>query len=184
MMKSWGKLAQRLRVPVGTVIGILFLILMRPSWHSLSVGGAVALVGVLLRLWASGHIDKGKALTKGGPYACSRNPLYLGSLFLALGVIAAGQAFWLLVPFGVFFSTFYYPVMKAEEAELLSGYGSKFMEYRQEVPIFFPRFSRNRMAEARSTSIFRWSRVTHNGEHRTLIGFLLIETFLIIKTLA
>jgi hypothetical protein len=117
-MKSWGARAQRLRVPVGTFLGIVFLLLMHPSIRSLWIGGSVAALGSLGRIWAAGHLDKGKCLACAGPYAHTRNPLYLGSFLMGLGVVLAGQAYWLLLPFGLFFAAFYYPVMRREEQEL------------------------------------------------------------------
>jgi len=176
-MDSWKKLAQKTRVPVGTVLGIVFLILMHPSTRSLWIGGAIAFCGALLRLWAAGHIEKGKVLTKGGPYAFTRNPLYLGSFFMALGIILAGQGYWLLLAFGVFFAVFYYPVMKAEEQELLLGYGEQFLDYSARVPLFFPRF--RKFSEA--SSKFLWSRAIRNREHHTLSGLILAVALLILR---
>jgi protein-S-isoprenylcysteine O-methyltransferase Ste14 len=168
-MHSWGKIAQRTRVPAGTILGIVFLLLMHPSTRSLWVGGGIAFAGALLRLWAAGHIEKGKVLTQGGPYAFTRNPLYLGSFFMALGIIVAGQGYWLLVAFASFFAVFYYPVMKAEEEELLNGYGDEFTEYTKRVPMFFPGFR----GTGASSSSFLWSRVVRNREHRTITGLVL-----------
>jgi protein-S-isoprenylcysteine O-methyltransferase Ste14 len=178
-MTSWNKLAQKLRVPAGTILGVLFLLLMHPSTRSLWIGGAIALPGSLLRLWAAGHIEKGKVLTQGGPYALTRNPLYLGSFFMALGIIIAGQGYWLLPAFVVFFVVFYFPVMKAEEQELLAGYGERFIEYSKRVPLFLPSFSKAGAA----TSVFLWSRVIRNREHRTIAGLAVAETILILQNL-
>ena len=69
---------------------------MHPSFRSLRLGGIITLAGMLLRLWAAGHIIKGRVLTRSGPYAFHRNPLYLGSFFMALGIIVGGQGYWLL----------------------------------------------------------------------------------------
>jgi len=179
-MDSWKKLAQKTRVPVGTVLGITFLFFMHPSARSLCVGGAVALAGGLLRLWAAGHIEKGKVLTQGGPYAFTRNPLYFGSFFMALGIIVAGQGYWLLLAFGVFFVIFYYPVMKAEEQELLNGYGDKFLEYSARVPLFFPGFRGTGFA----SSHFLWSRVIRNREHHTIFGLVVAVALLILRFIA
>jgi protein-S-isoprenylcysteine O-methyltransferase Ste14 len=179
MMTSWKKIAQRIRVPAGTVLGVIFLYFMHPSFQSLWMGGAISLVGALLRLWAAGHIDKGRVLTQGGPYAFSRNPLYLGSFFMAMGIILAGQRYWLLLPFALFFIAFYYPVMKAEENALLCGYGDKFIEYSKRVPMFFPSFNNSGSA----SSTFQWSRVVQNREHRTIAGLLVTETVLILISL-
>ncbi len=153
------------------------MLLMHPSQRSLWVGGIIALVGALLRVWAAGHIEKGKVLTKAGPYAITRNPLYLGSLLMATGILLAGQGYWLLVPFALFFAGFYYPVMRAEERELLQGHGEEFLSYARRVPFFLPSFH----SAPGGSSAFLWSRVIKNREHRTLTGLLLAEAFLIMK---
>jgi|WetSurSiteA1Bulk_404760.scaffolds.fasta_scaffold12790_2 protein-S-isoprenylcysteine O-methyltransferase Ste14 len=178
-MTSWNKLAQKWRVPVGTVLGVLFLLFMHPSSRSLWIGAAIALPGSLLRLWAAGHIEKGRVLTQGGPYAFTRNPLYLGSLLMALGIILAGQGYWLLPAFAAFFVIFYFPVMKAEEQELLAGYGERFVGYSKRVPLFIPAF---RKADPASSS-FLWLRVIRNREHRTIAGLAAAEAILILKNL-
>ncbi len=115
-------------------------------------------------------------LAQGGPYAFTRNPLYLGSFLMALGIIIAGQAYWLLAPFGLFFALFYYPVMQAEEKELLQSYGEKFIEYSKRVPMFFPSFRKARL----SSSTFLWSRVLGNREHHTIAGLILAVTILVL----
>ena len=176
-MDTWKKLAQKTRVPVGTVLGIVFLFFMHPSVHSLCIGGGIALAGALLRLWAAGHIEKGRVLSQGGPYAFTRNPLYLGSFFMALGIIIAGQGYWLLLPLGAFFVIFYYPVMRAEEQELFNGYGDKFFEYSRRVPLFFPDFRGTSYA----SSTFLWSRVIRNREHQTILGFAVAIALLVLR---
>lgn len=176
-MASWKQFAQKARVPVGTVLGILFLLLMHPSVNSLLIGLAITLPGCLLRFWAAGHIDKGRALTQGGPYAMTRNPLYLGSFLMALGIILGGQGYWLLPLFGAFFATFYIPVMKAEADYLLNAYGEEFARYSKRVPAFFPVLQK---AEA-GASTFLWSRVVQNREHRNVIGLVVAEAILILS---
>jgi protein-S-isoprenylcysteine O-methyltransferase Ste14 len=176
-MASWKQFAQRTRVPAGTVLGILFLLLMHPSARSLWIGAAITLPGSLIRLWAAGHIDKGKVLTQGGPYAMTRNPLYLGSFLMALGIILGGQGYWLLPLFGLFFATFYIPVMKAEAENLLGIYGQGFVEYSRRVPAFFPAFQK----AGAGASTFHWSRVVQNREHRNVVGLLAAEAILILK---
>lgn len=176
-MTSWKQTAQRIRVPAGTVLGIIFLLLMHPSIRSLWIGAVLSLAGALLRLWAAGHIVKGKVLTRTGPYAFSRNPLYLGSFFMALGIIIGGQGYWLLLLFALFYLVLYIPVMRAEEQELLNGYGDEFVEYSKKVPLFFPRLR----PPCYSVSGFLWSRVARNREHRTIIGLILAEAVLVLK---
>lgn len=164
-------------MPAGTVLGIIFLLLMHPSIRSLWIGAVLSLAGALLRLWASGHIVKGRVLTRSGPYAFSRNPLYLGSFFMALGIIVGGQGYWLLPVFALFYLIFYVPVMRAEEQELLNGYGNEFIEYSKTVPLFFPRFH----PAGYTVSGFLWNQVLRNREHRTVIGLLLAEAVLILE---
>jgi protein-S-isoprenylcysteine O-methyltransferase Ste14 len=176
-MASWKEFAQKTRVPAGTALGILFLLLMHPSARSLWIGAAITLPGWLLRLWAAGHIDKGKVLTQGGPYARTRNPLYLGSFLMALGIILGGQGYWLLPLFGGFFAAFYIPVMKAEADHMLGRYGQEFIDYSKRVPAFFPAFQK----AGTGASAFLWSRVIQNREHRNVVGLIGAETILVLK---
>jgi protein-S-isoprenylcysteine O-methyltransferase Ste14 len=170
-------MAQKLRVPVGTLLGLIFIALMHPTRRSLWVGGIAAGLGASLRIWAAGYIDKGRVLTRDGPYAFIRHPLYLGSLLMAVGVLIAGQGYWLLVPFAAFYLGVYYPVMRAEERELLEAHGESFKQYVSTVPLFVPLFTR---AHGRPSG-FLWSRVLRNGEHRTVVGLLLTEIILLMK---
>ena len=174
--QEWGKKAQKIRVPAATVLGAGFLLLMHPSSRSLWIGGVVASVGALLRIWAAGHIAKGQSLARGGPYAFTRNPLYLGSLIMATGVMLAGQSYWLLLALAIFYGVIYYPVIKAEEKELLASYGMAFQNYADKVPLFVPNFG----STVKVSSTFSWSRVIRNGEHRTVAGLMLVEVILII----
>jgi protein-S-isoprenylcysteine O-methyltransferase Ste14 len=178
-LQEWGKKAQKIRVPTGLLFAIVFIFVMRPTLRSMCAGGILALAGAALRIWAAGHIDKGKRLARGGPYAFTRNPLYLGSLIMATGILLAGRAYWLLLPFAILYVALYYPVMKAEERELRGGFGEEFDEFVRNVPLFFPRF--HSAAAARST--FLWSRVIRNGEHRTVAGFLVVTMFLILRAM-
>jgi protein-S-isoprenylcysteine O-methyltransferase Ste14 len=179
---SWKKLAQKTRVPIGTFLGVLFLLWMAwvpPSPRSLEIGSTVALGGALLRLWAAGHIEKGRVLAQGGPYAYTRNPLYLGSFIMASGILIAGQGYWLLLPFGIFFIGFYLPVMRAEEQDLFQAFGKEFIEYSGRVPLFFP----CRRTRGCTSSVFLWSRVRKNREHRNLTSLVIVEAILILRFL-
>ncbi len=73
-----------MRVPLGFLFGAVFLIFARPERVTLIIGGIIAVVGVLIRAWASGHIRKNQNLAVSGPYAYTRNPLYLGSFVLGV----------------------------------------------------------------------------------------------------
>src|SRR5512144_1593559 len=153
MMASWERIAQKIRVPVGR-LGVICLLFMHPTAKSLAIGGAIAGLGALVRVWAAGYIDKGQALATSGPYSLTRNPLYLGSLIMGLGLLIAGRVYWLLLPFVALYLLLYIPVMKREEDELLQGYGAAFVAYAGRVPMFFPRVI---PAEPPTTS-FLWAR--------------------------
>jgi len=176
-MASWESIAQKIRVPLSR-FGVVLLFFMHPSQQSLVIGGVVAGFGALIRIWAAGYIDKGKALATAGPYALTRNPLYLGSLFMALGILIAGQLYWLLLPFVILYIALYYPVMKREEQELLQGYGDAFVAYAGRVPRLFPSFT----PALSVPSSFRWSRVRRNREHRHMIALALLLAFLIVRS--
>lgn len=130
---------QRWRVPLGFLCGALFIVFARPRPLPLAVGGAVASLGLVLRAWAAGHIRKNAALAVSGPYAYTRNPLYLGSFVLGLGfTIAAGR--WLLaIPFSALFLGIYLPVMRVEAATLDELFGEDYRHYARAVPLFLPR---------------------------------------------
>ena len=107
----------------------------------------------------------------------TRNPLYLGSFLMALGIILGGQGYWLLPLFGGFFAAFYIPVMKAEADHMLGRYGQEFVCYSKSVPAFFPAFKK----AGTGASAFLWSRVIQNREHRNVVGLIGAEAILVFK---
>jgi protein-S-isoprenylcysteine O-methyltransferase Ste14 len=177
-MASWESIAQKIRVPVGRV-GVLCLLFMHPTQQSLVIGSSVAAIGALIRIWAAGYIDKGKALATAGPYSITRNPLYIGSLIMGLGVLVAGRLYWFLIPFGILYLLLYIPVMKREEQELRQGYGDAFIAYAGRVPRFFPSF---RPASGPASS-FLWARVRRNREHLHIMVLVIAMLFLVAKSI-
>jgi protein-S-isoprenylcysteine O-methyltransferase Ste14 len=174
------RFAQKARVPAGTVLGVIFLFFMHPSFRSLIIGGVFMLMGAFIRLWSAGHIEKQVRLTVSGPYAYTRNPLYLGSFLMASGVILAGQGYWLLPFFALFFIGVYLPVMRAEEHGLERIHGADFLEYAGGVPLFFPKPRRRPFNSADKAPVrFSWKRARKNREHRNLFSLVIIEFFLI-----
>jgi protein-S-isoprenylcysteine O-methyltransferase Ste14 len=130
---------QRWRVPLGFLCGALFIIFAKPRPLTLGIGGAVALVGLALRAWSAGHIRKNAQLATSGPYAYTRNPLYLGSFLLGVGfTIAAAQPLLGLL-FAALFLGIYLPVMRVEAATLAELFGEDYALYARAVPLFIPR---------------------------------------------
>src|SRR5215510_6791300 len=109
-------LIQRLRVPSGFMTAILFVVFSRPTWSSLAAGVPIALSGVIIRAWASGHLRKNAELAVSGPYAFTRNPLYFGSFVMLAGCAVCGGNLWLNVLMLALFLAVYLPVMRVEDA--------------------------------------------------------------------
>src|SRR6184192_3349512 len=132
---------QRWRVPLGFVCAAFFFLLSRPRLLTLAIGGAVAVMGLALRAWASGYLRKNDELATSGPYAHTRNPLYLGSFLIGLGFsIAAGRLI-LGAVFAALFLGIYLPVMRVEATTLMELFGEDYRRYAKSVPLFLPRLS-------------------------------------------
>jgi protein-S-isoprenylcysteine O-methyltransferase Ste14 len=139
-LHSWGKIARQVRVPLGFAFAILYLWLARPTWPSLVAGAVICIPGLVLRAIASGHVQKNTCLTTTGPYAWTRNPLYLGSLVLAGGFVVAARSLWIALAVVALFVVVYMPVVQAEE-EFLRLRFPEFAEYERRVPRFIPRWA-------------------------------------------
>jgi len=137
---EWSRVARRIRVPLGFAFAAFFLWIARPSWASIAAGTAIAIPGILLRALASGHVKKNEELTTSGPYAYTRNPLYLGSLIMAVGFAIAARSLWVVALMLVMFFAIYLPVIRNEE-EFLRQTFPGFNEYAQNVPRLLPRWS-------------------------------------------
>jgi protein-S-isoprenylcysteine O-methyltransferase Ste14 len=135
---SWSRIARRIRVPVGFVFAAFYLWLARPSWTCLAAGAAIVVIGVALRAYASGHVRKASELTTTGPYAHTRNPLYLGSLIIAAGFATAARSLWIALALAVIFFAIYLPVIRLEEQFLRSQFPG-FDEYARRVPRLLPK---------------------------------------------
>ena len=137
-MAEWSKIARRIRVPLGFAFAVFYLWVARPNWSSILLGTVIAIPGIALRAFASGHVKKNEELTASGPYAYTRNPLYLGSLIMALGFAVAARSIWVLVVMIAMFFFIYVPVIRSEEAYLRATFPA-FDEYARNVPRLLPR---------------------------------------------
>jgi protein-S-isoprenylcysteine O-methyltransferase Ste14 len=154
--------------------------------RSLAAGGAVALVGLALRGWASGHIRKNDRLAVSGPYAHTRNPLYLGSFILGLGFTVAAASSLLLFALlgGLFASLFlgiYWPVMRVEAATLAGMFGEEYRRYAAAVPLLFPRLTPYRAAGDAEAQRFDPSLYMRYREYRAALGLLVAWCVLWLK---
>src|SRR6204780_3358119 len=114
-MSEWSQIARRIRVPLGFLFAVLYFWLAQPLWRWLAVAAIVVAPGLLIRALASGHVRKNEALATSGPYAYTRNPLYLGSLLMGVGFAVAARSWWVGVVLVVMFFVIYLPVIRGEE---------------------------------------------------------------------
>ena len=179
MGKEFGTFVARWRVPMGFLLGIAYLIFAQPTVPLLAGGALVALGGLGIRAYAAGYLDKNRSLSTSGPYAYTRNPLYLGSLLLGLGLGIAGGLWWLAMVFVCFFVFVYGPVMRREEAVLREQYGQEYEIYATTVPLFLP-FRKSGVA---SGERFQWQRYRRNREYEAALGYIAGVLFLALKIL-
>jgi protein-S-isoprenylcysteine O-methyltransferase Ste14 len=172
-IKRSRKFWMRWRVRLGYPVAVIFLVLARPFPRSIVIGGLVAAFGLLVRGSAAGHLRKDEQLATTGPYAVTRNPLYLGSSLLAAGFIIAGYSLWAGLIVGLYFAVFYYAVIRNEEQDLRKNFGVQFEDYATRVPLFFPRprARSDEVSKAKSPeNSFSWPRYRRNREYQALLG--------------
>jgi protein-S-isoprenylcysteine O-methyltransferase Ste14 len=172
---SYVHVARRIRVPVGFVAAALYIWLARPTWSSMLYGSAIILPALALRTAASGHVKKNQEVTTSGPYAYTRNPLYLGSIILVIGFGVASRNVWLAVALVLIFVALYLPVIRDEEDFLRSRF-PEFSDYAQRVPRIIPRFSAGDSRNEFSSELYRKHR-----EYNAALGSVGMMILLILK---
>jgi protein-S-isoprenylcysteine O-methyltransferase Ste14 len=152
--ESWQRLARRIRVPLGFVTAAFYLYeVVHRAPHPYAIAWSLLLVlpGLALRAVASGTVKKNRELTVAGPYAYTRNPLYLGSALIAAGFVLALFSWQvaLIVLFG--FAAIYVPVIASEERFLRATF-PEFDAYCRLVPRFFPRFTAAKLQKTKAAT--------------------------------
>lgn len=175
---TYSQVARRIRVPLGFVAAALFLWLARPTWMSIAIGSLIMLPGLWLRALAAGHVRKNAELTISGPYAYTRNPLYLGSILIALGFAVAAYHPWGGVLLLAFFFAIYLPVIRSEEEFLRSAFPG-FDDYARKVPRLLPRLT----PATDEPGAFSRERYLKHGEYNALIGAGCLVLVLVLKLL-
>src|SRR5579863_992624 len=137
-MAQWSKIARRIRVPLSFLFAMVYFWLARPTWLSMALGLIAVAPGLLVRALASGHVRKNEALATSGPYAYTRNPLYLGSLLIGVGFAVAARSWWVGIALVAMFFAIYLPVIRGEEKFLRERF-PEFEEYARRVPRMLPR---------------------------------------------
>lgn len=178
---GWPALARRIRVPLGFVLAMAYWWLAQPTWWSLTAGACMMLPGVWLRTLASGHVRKAKEVTTGGPYAYTRNPLYLGSIIIAAGFALAARSLWIVAVLAVLFLVVYVPVIRWEETYMRSQF-SGYEDYARRVPRLLPRLRPAFSEDERSTNAgFSRELYLKHREYNTLWGAGVMIIALIVK---
>lgn len=172
--------SKRIRLRAVWMLVPVFLILARPAPETLAAGAVFALLGAAVRAWASGTIQKNVVLTTTGPYAYTRNPLYVGTFLVGLGVTAAAGSVVLVALFLTFFTMVYVQTMRVEERKLEALFGEAYREYAAAVPLFFPRLRPYRAGAGEPTS-FTMSRYLGHREWELLLGLTATFVALIAK---
>ena len=173
---TWSRIARRIRVPLGFAFAAVYLWLATPTATSLLIGSALVIPGLVIRGLASGHVQKNEQLTTTGPYAYTRNPLYLGSLILAVGFAIISRNLWIGVGLIVIFVAIYLPVIRGEEAFLRQQF-VEFTEYARQVPRLWPRFS----SFSTKPGSFYWDLYWKHREYNATLGSALIMAAMVAK---
>ena len=178
---TYEQVARRLRLPLGFVLAGLYLFFgPRPTPLTLATGGTIAFVGLLVRAWAAGHIVKNDRLATTGPYAHTRNPLYLGSFLIASGfAIAAHWSLLLLVV--AFFALVYGPTMERERAKVSALFPDAYARWEQNVPGFVPRPTPWRDPTEAEAEPFSPALYMRHGEWKAALGFILALGWLVLR---
>ncbi len=184
-MESWQKIARRIRVPLGFLTAALYLFELwrrapRPSAMALSL--LLVLPGLWLRGYAAGYVKKNRELTKTGPYAYTRNPLYLGSILIAAGFAVALLSWTVAAMLAAMFLVVYVPVIASEERFLRSTF-PEFDAYCERVPRLLPRVGPARTSSGQtevSSGKFSLALYLRHREYNAAIGAALLYLSLLI----
>ena len=170
-MTSVMTMLARRRVPLGFVVAIAAFALAHPTWQTWRSGLLIALAGECVRIWAAGHLEKGREVTRSGPYRLMRHPLYVGSTVIALGIAVASRSVGAAAIAVLYMGLTTAAAVRAEEAQLRQAFGSAYDDYQA-----------SRAAPMRRS--FSAARALRNREHRAVVGVLSGFALLALKVAA
>lgn len=175
--KAYADAVAKLRVPSGFLLLVLFVVLSDPSLRTLTLGLPVSLAGLALRAWAAGHLAKNERLATTGPYAFTRNPLYLGTALVAAGLLISARSVVLAALFAAVFLLVYFPVIELESQHLRKLF-PEYEAYCSRVPLLLPR-----LHPADSTGGWQARLYGRNEEWKGLLAYAVALVFLAGKCL-
>jgi protein-S-isoprenylcysteine O-methyltransferase Ste14 len=161
----------RWRVFLGFVFAAVALWLATPTPTTLMIGGVISTIGELIRLWAAGHLEKSREVTRSGPYQFTRHPLYLGSSFIGIGFAIAANHLVVAVIVVTYLLLTLTAAMRSEEAHLREKFGDAYDAYVEKRSEPMPRR-------------FSWRRAIYNREHHTIAGLVAALGLLAVKALS
>ena len=179
-MSAAGSFFVRWRVRLGYPLAIAVVYFSRPTPRSILFGALVGIGGLCVRAYAAGYLHKQEVLTVTGPYAYTRNPLYLGSAILALGAAIAMRSWISALLLIAYFAVFYSIVMQREANELHIRHGAPFEEYARIVPLFIPRLTAEELP-GDSAGAFSFVQYKKNHEWQAAAGFLFFILVLLVR---
>jgi hypothetical protein len=149
-------------------MGVVVLFIARPTAMTLTVGAGVAGLGEALRLWAAGHLHKGREVTSSGPYRWLAHPLYVGSSVIGIGLAVAARSVAAAVLIALYLGLTLTAAIKSEEARL-----------RREFEGHYERYKRGDVE--RPGRRFSLEQALRNREHRAVIGLLVALLLLVLR---
>lgn len=170
---SWSAMKRKITVktvPVYVLAAVLVW-LARPVPRWFVVGVAIVVLGEGIRIWAAGHLYKNERVVTSGPYAYVKNPLYLGTFLIMVGLcVMASNYVVLAVGIGVFVA-YYAPFKQRRESDRLrERFGDAWVRYDHDVPSYVPRLM---PYPAREVKPWQWAAFIRNDEHGTVLAVLL-----------
>jgi len=133
------KLRKSFRIPIGFLIGAVYIVRADPSWETFFIGAVIMIFGEFIRFVSSGTLIKFEGVTRNGIYSYTRNPLYIGSFFIGTGACIIGRDVLVILIFTVLYPLIYISVIRREEQFLTNRYGNDYLQYTREVPRIIPR---------------------------------------------
>ena len=170
---SWPRFRfKKLRILLAWIGGVVLFFNSHISDTGFRQGVPWVVIGELIRLWASGYLQKkGKQLATAGPFAHVRNPLYVGNFFIGLGVCVISRNVPFLILFLIGFGILYAGTIHQEEKELKERFGKAYECYQKEVPRFLPRLT---PYPGREKAAFQWRLLLKHREQVALLGIVLL----------
>jgi protein-S-isoprenylcysteine O-methyltransferase Ste14 len=157
-------------VPLGFFCAGAVVYLAKPTPRSLAIGGAIALLGEMIRIWAAGHLEKGLEVTQSGPYRMTRHPLYMGSAIIAAGAAVASAHISAMILIAAYMATTIVSAIRHEEMSMRASFGDQYDAY----------------AQSRATPVgrpFSLARAIKNKEHKAVVGLAAVAAILAAKAL-